>query len=142
MISKHMTKEVYEDLPNISVNFKVEDMNTKDLKYVGLCVIEIFPCNTIKALCGGLKNFISYKDKIQIAEWKASNKEIYLEDYYRVDFEKYIFIFQEYIYKDEVILLGNLLKKDFDTRLNLITFYQEHLKQVLLHGRETRQEAV
>ena len=131
-----ITEEIYKDLPSLSVN--IETQNTEYLKYIGLGIIKIFSDTRIEETCGVLKSFLSVSDKQIINNWENSNKEIYLENYYRIDFDNHIFIFQEYIYEGVIILLGNLLKKDFHTRLGLIKFYQEHLQRVLLNGRETR----
>lgn len=134
---KFLTPEIIEELPNIANDFCFEDEKNTNLKYKGFCIFEIFfEKNEVKYYCGSCKNLFSDEDIEKVKNWMPKTKGKYYQDYYRMDFDKYIFIFQHYIYKDERILLGNLLIKDMETRLDLASIHQSYILEELINGRK------
>ena len=134
---KFLTPDIIEDLPNIAKDFCFEDDENTNLKYKGFCIFEIFSkTKEVKYYCGSCNNLFTDQDIKKVKNWLPTTKGKYYQDFYRIDFEKYIFIFQHYIYKDERILIGNLLRKDIETRLNLASIHQSYILEELINGRE------
>lgn len=126
-----LSKDILEALPNISQELSLTDGQFRDLKYEGFLIIECFQ-NNLNYYCGNKKDFLSNMDLIKIRNFNKDNK--YLEDYFRLDFDNYIYIFQYSEFKDGYILLGNLLEKSILNRFNLAILFQEYIMKDLKYG--------
>ena len=126
-----LSKDILEALPNISQELSLTDGQFRDLKYEGFLIIEYFQ-NNLNYYCGNKKDFLSNMDLIKIRNFNKDNK--YLEDYFRLDFDNYIYIFQYSEFKDGYILLGNLLEKSILNRFNLAILFQEYIMKDLKYG--------
>lgn len=130
---KFLTPEIIEELPELINDFLYTDGEFNNLKYVGFCAIKVAG-NNIIVLNENFKNIFTEEDLIKIKTWLPTTKGSYYNDYYRIDLKNYIFLFQFYISKGYRILLGNLLIKDFETRLELASMQQEFFLKERLHG--------
>lgn len=128
----YLTKEILEELPNISQDLSLTDGQFKDLKYEGFLIIECYQ-NNLNYHCGGKTNLLSSMDLKKIKCFDKNDNK-YLEDYYRIDFDKYIYIFQYSEFKNGYVLLGNLLEKSMLNRLDLALLFQNYIKKDLKYG--------
>jgi len=138
IVSKFLTPEILEDLPNISGVVKFTDGFYGDLNYIGFCIIEDYESQEIRYFCGGESNFLEIEDLDLIRAWKPNIKDSFYENYFRFDFKRFIYIFENIAAEHGRVLMGNLLKKNNAVRLDLITLQQDYLMRLLLHGRKRR----
>lgn len=138
--SRIITPEILEELPNIVTKVEYSDGIFNKLTYIGFCIVEFFDDNELKYFCGEYKDFLSYQDIKIIKAWYPNKDDIYFEnggkDYYRFDFDEHIFLFENNEFDNGRVLMGNLLQKDLETRLQLISFKQNYLMRLLFHGQQ------
>ena len=136
-----ITEDVIEDMPNLAVlefDTKFADKDFTNLTYAGFCVVQYFDGNDLKYYKGKDKNFLEDSDKSLLKEWFHKEDSFYLDNYFRLDFQKYIYLFKEYEFEKGRILMGNLLNKNLELRLDLAGMHQKHLMRLLIHGRTKR----
>jgi hypothetical protein len=131
---RKLTPEILADLEELAAesDCNFTDGRNKDLRWKGFCIVEIDYPKLIYN-CGGYAVFTA-GDVNKLRNWHPNKEDLYYKDYYRVDLDSVIFIFQYGIMEDKVILSGNVLEKSFDTRLDLISFKQNSLLMELIHG--------
>jgi len=135
-----LTPRILEDLPNIAaleLDVKYTDGKFSNLTYAGFCIVQYSDTNELKYYKGKEEKFLKLGDEEQIINWFNNKNAYYIELYHRLDFTEYIYIFKEYDFFKGRILMGNLLKKEMDVRLDLAKLHQEHLMRLLLNGRTT-----
>ena len=131
---KHLTYDIIEDLPNLSVDLSYTDGKFKGLKYMGFLIINIIDDKYIKYHCGELDDILNTNDLNVVQNFLPIKRNLYIENYYRIDFENYIYLFQYIKEDDKRLMMGNLLKKDFETRLNLAELYQQAIMRKLVYA--------
>lgn len=91
----------------------------------GFCTIHYYTnSNSIEFDCVSLKNVLTLDDITQIKIWFCKKNDYYLDSFYRLDFEKYIFLFKTCFFEKGIILIGNLFKKNIEFRLDLASLHQ------------------
>jgi len=135
-----ITENIIEDLPNLAVlefDTKFTDGIFTNLTYAGFCVVQYFENHELKYFKGKDNDFLTEEDEKRLLLWFYEEHTIYFDKFYRLDFTNYIYLFKEYEYDKGRILMGNLLNKNFELRLDLAKLHQEHLMRLLIHGRAT-----
>ena len=135
--SELLTIDIVENLPNISIDMndvKFTDGEFKNLRYAGLCIVQYYYTEELKYHCGVLKNFLSEEDIYRIKIWFCKENFFYLDRYYRLDFDEYIYLFQVFNFEGGELMVGNLLKKDLELRLDLASMHQKRLMGLLING--------
>ena len=126
----HITYEIIEELPNLSEdNMSFTDGEFSNMKYLGCLIVEKTGDNEIDYYCGDRTDIFNYQELDVLKRWLP--EQTYIDNYYRLDFKRYIYLFQVKYLNNKVVMIGNLLKKDFETRLNLAELYQEWIMKKL-----------
>jgi NADPH-dependent glutamate synthase beta subunit-like oxidoreductase len=110
----------------------VDSFSEEKSEYKGFCVFIIKPTKKIVVEGGGVT--LTQEDKQKIIEWCENIKDEYMLSQYRIDLDRYIFLFNFTNYNSDIILYGNLIERTFHTRLNLAEMYQQSLMRSLIHG--------
>ena len=132
-MQKKLTREIIEELPNICEDLNYDDGIVGNLKYIRFLTIE-YTEDGILFHCDKLKKIFTKKEINILKNWEPDNN-FYVEDYYRIDLNNYIYIFQVIHTEDNYkILCGNLLRKDFQTRLILAETYQTWIMEKLKYA--------
>jgi len=101
--------------------------DTIPTSFRGMFILKIYPegdmkCNSSVPAC------VTENDERRIKEWISDpNRCYFFEDYYRVDLEKYIFIFKMYSFNRNKMFIGHVLSKTIQTRIMLIELQQTFL---------------
>lgn len=132
--ARQLTYDIIEDLPNLSIDTSYTDGIIKGLKYIGFFIIDLDSNEGIKYYCGEMKSILSDIDLVEVKKFTPSKYKLYIEDYYRIDFENYIYLFRHIEKEDKKLMMGNLLQKDLKTRLNLAEIYQQCIMRKLIYA--------
>lgn len=134
MVTQVLTQEILKGLPELSKDLSFSDGEFDGLKYIGFCIVEIYEDKDLKYYCGELKDFLNPSDIMIIKNWNPENHNYFIHNYHKLDFENYLYLFQNTEFTNGRILMGNLFKKNFENRLELVSIQQAYLMRKL-HGR-------
>lgn len=128
---KYLTHEIIEELPNLSIELSFTDGQFKGLKYKGFLIVCSSELREFKYYCGRWENFLPQEDEEKIRNFNPDNEKVIFQNYYKLVFMDYIYIFQYERYMNGFLMIGNLLEKSPETRLNLIELEQKFLMEQL-----------
>jgi len=133
-----LTPRIIEDLPNIAaleLDVKYTDGKFSNLTYAGFCIVQYSDSQKLKYYKGKEEKFLKSEDEQKIIDWFEQKNAYYIELFHRLDFTEYIYIFKEYDFFKGRILMGNILRKEMEVRLDLAKLHQDYLLRLLLNGR-------
>jgi hypothetical protein len=117
--------EALEEL--IEEDSRIEDAFSKASNFRGVIFVKIYPEGDIKIT--HKNKIITAYDKKILSDWIISREhKKYTDDFYRIDFENYIFIFKVYKFNKNIILAGHMLDNNPSAKIELLTIRQEILK--------------
>lgn len=101
--------------------------------FKGLFVVEILSSKTLIFRCkDNVSNILNKNEEKIIHDWlQSTNKLIYLQGFYRLDFTNYIYLFKEYKTFSKKILVGHLLDNTIENKLQLTETKQNFLMNLV-----------
>jgi len=112
----------------VAIEELIEDGSLEDgnSNFKGMIFIKIYPEGDIKIIHKN-KMITSY-DKKMLSDWIISmNHKKYADDFFRIDFENYIYIFKIYQFNRNIVFVGHILDNNPMAKIELLDLRQNIL---------------
>ena len=128
-------EQVMENIRFLVTDFNNDEEDFKEGLFKGLFIARNFfsYINGDELVIIKGRNKLTEKDINKLKEWlKSKDKKEFRDNYYRLNMDSYILIFQMHNYSDNIILLGHFLENSLESRLLLLELRQQYLEEQLI----------
>ena len=124
-----LSLDVLESVEQIVIDSAISKTALKRVgsSFRGMGIIKVYLEGDVKCHAA-IKKCLTNNDKKLLKDWIGTNNHsYYIDGYYRLDFNKFIFIFKQYKFNKNEVLIGHMLEKEIPIRIFLMEERQNFL---------------